>query len=245
MRFCSQHGVQQPLPACEDLLCLWVSSLASRLHFRSIKVYLYGVRSLHVDLGYSDPLDGCSRLERLYRGIKRDQGSKSAGKPRLPVTTQMVLECKQLFNMSRHDHRMLYAAMTTATGGLFRVGELTVKSARNPDRLRLLTLSSIRRTRHANRSASLSTAAAAPVSSYTVHLRASKTDPFRREVDVHVCWPEAVSAIANMLRQLPQALRRPESPLFAFQNGTPLTRAALLSTTRHLLHCTHVDMSHY
>lgn len=236
MRFCSQHSVAEPLPASEDLLCLWISSLANRLNYRSIKVYLYGVRSLHVDLGYADPMSDCVRLERLYRGIKRDQGERSVGKRRLPVTTSMLLACQPLFNFESHDHRMLFAAMCTATGGLFRVGEITVTSSRNPDHLRMLTLSSIR---------PVHSSAQALLEAYTIHLRVSKTDPFRHEVDVHVCWPPAVSAIANMLRQLPLHLRHPSTPLFAFQNGMPLARSVLLAVTGHVLRCTGVDSSQY
>ncbi|HEY9758954.1 MAG TPA: hypothetical protein V6C97_27545, partial [Oculatellaceae cyanobacterium] len=215
------------------------SSLAARLNFRSIKVYLYGVRSLHVDLGYADPMSECVRLERLYRGIKRDQGERSVVKRRLPVTTSMLLACQHLFDFHCHNHRMLFAAMCTATGGLFRVGEITVSSSRKPDPLRMLTLSSIRPVHR------VSGSAPALLEAYAIHLRVSKTDPFRREVDVHVCWPPAVAAIASMLRQLPLSLRRSSTPLFAFENGLPLARSALLAVTEHVLRCTGVDSSQY
>lgn len=68
--------------------------------------------------------------------------------------------------------------------------------------------------------------------------------PFRREVDVRVWWPEAVSAIANMLRQLPRALRRPYAPLLRFSaahRSRELRCCRPRATQRHA----HADMSHY
>lgn len=236
LRFCEQHNIHKPLPAGEDLLCLWISHLSFTIHFRSIKVYLYGIRSLHVDLGYASPLDGCIRLERVFRGIKREQGVRSSVRPRFAVTTSVVLLCKPFLDLSLHNHRMIFAAMCTGTGGLFRIGEFTVVSAQHPDPLRLLTLDSITHVHSPTSSAA---------DSFTIHLRASKTDPFRHEVEVSVCWPEAVHALASMLRQLPSHLRHPHSPLFALDSGLPLTRAYLLSVTSHLLHCARVDTSMY
>jgi hypothetical protein len=220
---------------------LWVTHLSLTIHYRSIKVYLFGIRSLHIDLGFASPFDDFSRLERVLRGIKRDQGLRSSVRPRFPVTTTVIIGFKLVLDFSQHNHRMLYAAICTATGGLFRIGEITVMSARRPDALRMLTLASITHLRtpvHLVSRACVS-------DSYTIHLRASKTDPFRHEVDVRICWPEAVRALAAMLSQLPAPLRHPHMPLFALEDGTPLKRSLLLSVTSHLLRCTHIDTSMY
>src|SRR5688572_9813625 len=74
VQFCKDHRVENLIPTSEDLLCLWSAHLAKSIKHRSIKVYLSGIRSLHVDLGYSNPLFERPRLERILRGIKRCQG---------------------------------------------------------------------------------------------------------------------------------------------------------------------------
>ena len=53
-------------------------------HAASIIVYLAGVRSLHIENGFTNPLSNCLQLERVLRGIKRFQGLSK--RERLPVT---------------------------------------------------------------------------------------------------------------------------------------------------------------
>ena len=88
--FCKQHRVEAPLlPAAPDTICLWVSNLSLSLRYTSIKVYLFGLRSLHIDLGLDDPVSEHRQLERVIRGIKREQGEKET-KKRLPITTELL-----------------------------------------------------------------------------------------------------------------------------------------------------------
>ena len=58
------------LPASEDTLMLFTTFLASTLKPQSIKVYLSGVRNLHLEHGFADPLSGALQLHCLLRGIK-------------------------------------------------------------------------------------------------------------------------------------------------------------------------------
>ena len=90
IKFCDTRGVKHFLPATESLLCLWISWLALRVTWKTIKSYLQGVRSLHIDLGLADPVINQPRLERTFRGIKREQGAKVAGRPRLPITLSVL-----------------------------------------------------------------------------------------------------------------------------------------------------------
>lgn len=77
------HSSGSPSPADEWMLCLFATFLAKTVQHTSIKVYLSGVRALHIDQGFSDPLASCLRLCRVLRGIKRCQGSPVAS--RLPI----------------------------------------------------------------------------------------------------------------------------------------------------------------
>ena len=91
--FCHQlgklHPSGLPCPADEWTLCLFVTFLARTIKHSSIKVYLSGVRALHIDHGFPDPLINCLRLQRVVRGIKRCQGSSSSS--RLPITDDLML----------------------------------------------------------------------------------------------------------------------------------------------------------
>jgi hypothetical protein len=132
---------------------------------------------------------------------------------------------KPRLNMSLPDDRMIWAAMTLATSGLFRIGEVTIRDRSRPEPSRLLTLSSI----------TFSNIITPAKSQYfTIHLQASKTDPFRAEVDVHVSNPTAIEAMVKYLSARPYQLA-PSSPLLAFSDGRPLDRSRLIASTRSLL----------
>ena len=101
--FCHQLGKLNPswlpCPADEWTLCLFVTFLARTIKHYSIKVYLSGVRALHIDHGFPDPLINCLRLQRVVRGIKRCQGSSSSG--RLPITDHLMLVIWQSLDLHR------------------------------------------------------------------------------------------------------------------------------------------------
>ena len=54
------------------------SHLADRLHHSSVKVYLSGICSLHLDMGFSDPLSNCLQLQRVLSSINSHQDSTKA-----------------------------------------------------------------------------------------------------------------------------------------------------------------------
>ena len=63
--------------------------LARTIQHSSIKVYLSGIRALHIEQGFPDPLMNFLRLQRAVRGIKRCQGSSSSNQ--LPITDDLML----------------------------------------------------------------------------------------------------------------------------------------------------------
>ena len=66
------------LPASQQVLMRFCSHLADRLHHSSIKVYLSGICSLHLDMGFSDPLSNCLQLQRVLSSINSHQDSTKA-----------------------------------------------------------------------------------------------------------------------------------------------------------------------
>lgn len=67
---------------------LFLTYLASSLKRQSITVYFYGIRNLHLEHSFPDPLAEAPQLCRLLRSIK---GTKSTTHdPRLPVSPSLL-----------------------------------------------------------------------------------------------------------------------------------------------------------
>ena len=106
------------------------------------------------------------------RGIKRFQGSSVSS--RLPITDSIMTVIRQASNVTSTEHCMFWAACTFGYFGFLRSAEFTV-----------LNLASFSSTIH------LSVADIAVVSRLApyclrVRIKASKTDPFRKETSLCV-----------------------------------------------------------
>ena len=221
--FCRQDGRLSPdgtlPPADEQSLMRFVALLADNLHHSSIKVYLSAVRSLHIDNGLPDPLVNCLQLQRLLRGIKRVQGS--ATPKRLPITIDILQVIQRSLDLTSRDHIMLWAACCLGFFGFLRAGEFTTNSPFDPNIH--LGLSDVQADTLVDPTC------------FRIHIKCSKTDPFRVGCDVYigrgndlVC---PVVALANFL-----AVRGPSSgPLFCYTDGRPLTRQLLSSTVQSIV----------
>ena len=89
------------LPAFEWTLMLFPTHLSQTIKASSIKVYLAGVRSLHIENGFADPLSNCLRLERVVRGIKRSQGITM--REWLSVTLTVLSQIRAVLNFECYD----------------------------------------------------------------------------------------------------------------------------------------------
>ena len=76
-----------------------------------------------------------------------------------------------------------------------------------------------------------------------VHLKCSKTDPFREGTDVYLArTDDELCPIAAMLSWL--VIRgNTEGPLFNFQSGTPLTQSSFVSCLKKALIIANIDPS--
>ena len=130
VNFCSQAGhfhlSGSSCPANEWTLCLFATHLSSLLCSASIKIYLSAIHSMHIYLGFPDPLVDCLQLLCVLRGIKQTQGSP--GSSHLPITDYHMLVIHQSVSLTNHYHVMLWAASTLTYFGFLRSSEFTVSS---------------------------------------------------------------------------------------------------------------------
>jgi hypothetical protein len=68
------HDNGSPLPCKRTNFLIFTAHLSRTIKASSTKVYLSGVRSLHIEQGFKNPLENCVRLERVLCGVKRYRG---------------------------------------------------------------------------------------------------------------------------------------------------------------------------
>jgi hypothetical protein len=166
-----QSKTAHPLPARPTYICEWIASLAARgkVSPGTIRGYISGLRSLHTDTGLSDAAFDAPMVDRVFRGIRRTIGERDRRK-RLPITLPIlvrILRALRSIPMSPADLRCLSAAYALAYVGGLRCGEVTYDSfdpSRHLSRVHVRDLGTY----------------------MVILLPTSKTDPFRRGVEVVV-----------------------------------------------------------
>ena len=235
--FCGDRGLS-PVPASESQLCLFCVFLAKeKLAHATIKCYLSAVRHLHVEEGVGDPhIGSMAKLEQVLRGIKSIQAKGAPrGKERLPITPELLIKLKRVWEQDarNRDVVMLWGAALLCFFGFLRAGEITIPSDNSFDSGAHLSFKDV------------SVDDVANPSLVKVRIKASKTDPFRRGIDVFVGRTESelcpVSAVLAYM-----VVRGPgEGPFFRFKDGRPLTRERFVQHVRRALGRAGIDCNSY
>lgn len=236
LRFCTEAGIQ-PLPLNEHTLCLFVAHLGQQgLAPQTIESYLSALRYFHITAGHGDPFTpgAFPRLQYVVRGIKR--APRAPSRPRLPITPPLLQAIKSCWEprAAQFDVIMLWAACCMGFFGFMRAGEFTVKSSTDMDAESCLSAQDVAVDSHSS------------PSMVKVHLKNSKTDPFRHGVDIFLGRTDSplcpVAAIMAYYAIRPPAV---EAPFFIFGDRTPLTRERLVAAVRQALSQAGVDSTHY
>ena len=235
-RFCHQFSLA-PFPLNETLLCSFATFLAQEgLRLQTIKCYLSALRHAQIANGFPDPRIGLDhpRLECILRGIKRSQATSSLvpKRTRLPITPD-ILRLIHCHLPPPPDSHMIWAACCLGFFGFLRAGEFTVPSVAEFDQGEHLSIADVAVDSH-----SIPTL-------LRVRIKQSKTDPFRRGVDIYIGKASPplcpVSAMVGYL-----AVRGPQpGPLFLYGNGSSLSRQRLVVSVRGCLKQAGLDGSAY
>ena len=227
LSFCSQF-LLTPLPVSESQLCRFVSFLATeKVSHSSTKTYLSAVRHLQVSYCYPDPqLYSMPKLQGVVRGIKSQQArTKNFSPKRLPITTSVLRRLRAHLGsrFSDPDMLMIWAASSVCFFGFLRAGELTVPSDKEFDPASHLCFSDI----------SIDDIFDPQI--VKLHLKSSKTDPFRKGVDVVL--GRTNNELCPVTALLAYMAQRGNSPgcLFKFVNGSLLTKQRFVKRVRDAL----------
>lgn len=140
-----------------------------KLKWAKIKLYLAGIRFHYLEAGKENPFNAVDRLQCIIRGIKRSQ--EVTTKPRLPIDIKILNNICQLLRsglFTPYIDRTLECICLLAYYGFLRCSEFTVRS--------LTSSCSIIRV--------CDIVFSIDKSMFILLLRSSKTDPFRKGVQM-------------------------------------------------------------
>ena len=218
--FCDQFTIP-PFPASPLTLRYFCSHIASHVSHKTIKVYLSGIRLEHLERGHHDPTDD-ELLRLLCKGIKRYQGDTS--RLRLPITINVLKDLKtQLRNNSSYtlvEKRLLWSAFTLAFYAFLRASEFTASG---------LLWSDVQ----------------SSPTTVTIHLRQSKTDPFRRGHSVTIQATSTSTCPVRAMNLFIDLTTNRTGPLYCGGRFNPLSWEQLTRALRMLLQLAGYDQNSY
>lgn len=226
------------MPATETVLCRFVSYLAkAELKLGTIKVYLSAIRYLHIEEGENDPfLPTLHRLHYILQGVKRSQAEKGTERrARLPITPDILRRIKRVWDKSASDYNtiMLWAACCLGFFGFLRTGEMTVPGDGSYDKACHLSREDIAVDNPANPGV------------IRITIKQSKTDPFRKGVDLFIGKTASDICPVKALLKYLVVRGRAQGPLFIYEDGAYLTRQKLVDALRGVLKKAGLDPSKY
>ena len=212
--FCSQYNLLS-FPLIEHTLMLYTTHLSNRSSYKNIKLHLAAVKHFTILLSYQTIIPPMPRLYLLVRAIKRKQGNKYSKQKRLPITTSLMQKIHhyiQVSSLSSHDKHMLWAAATTAFFGFLRASEFVASTTKKYDPNTTLQATDITIT---------------PTQAI-IHLKSSKTDPFRQGCDIRLNRTNTPDLCpVHSLSYFITKFSSKQGPIFTYQDGTYLTRRRL------------------
>ena len=218
--FCRQTSCSM-FPLIEYNLQRYVVSMANRIAFKTIKVYLCGVQFFSFLIGCNVRLSSFPRLYYVLRGIRRLQGLRFHRPRRLPITYQHLLLLFHRVHMQQYtDFQSLMVRTTCALAffGLLRCSEYVSPRRRSFDADATLLVQDI----------SFNSA----LNIMYVRIKASKTDPFRTGCTIRVSAVPGMICPLSLMREYLRRHPTGAGPLFVWEEGHYLIRSDIVLILR-------------
>ncbi|CAG2188986.1 unnamed protein product [Mytilus edulis] len=198
-------------PVSEEILIYFVAHCQTvlKLHYSTIKLYLCGIRYNYLKENCSDPLElyngkPLPRLTLILNSVKRSQNQNK--RIRLPITfdiLEQIIKSLRKGVFSKFIDLMIETASVISFFGFLRCGEITVIKSEHFEPAINLCISDISFTDNiAN-----------------LHLKQSKTDPFRKGIDIQL---HKINSHICPYRVLKRYLEIRKTFLSSYQNTDPL-----------------------
>ena len=200
---------------------MFASWLARSLSPATVRIYIAAVRSLQIDLGFSDPTLSAPRLRRVIKGIQRsDVVSRSR---RRPITQETLLAILSSLHSSgsSYDALMFWSACCLAFYGFLRVSEFTSSVPFNPSRD--LTLADIQ------------FLLSSSVAQLRIQIKRSKIDPVGQGCYIYLARTSRAACPVAALSTYLSVRGSSTGPLFIWSDGSPLTAPQVNFYLRDLL----------
>ena len=236
--FCLSNNLPS-FPSSQSTLCLYVAYLFEQgLAHTSIKCYLSSVRHLQISKGFPDPFSAdLPQLHLLIRGAKVCRGLQGRNIPtrKLPITPTILRQLLKLWlpNKQSYHYILLWAICCTCFFGFFRSGELMPPTAISFDPATHLCFTDL--------------SVDKPISPSLIqfNLKSSKTDPFRKGVQVVVGKTgDELCPVVAMLAYLAVRGGSP-GPLFRTENLHPFPRNQFVKNIKLALSQLGLDSNNY
>ena len=219
----------------EDVFIRYIAYCFDTLHIKhsTIKLYLCGVCFEYLKMGLNCPLINTSQpsSERIYtflNAVKRIQGQTK--RPRYPITASILKQmCSVLHNgfISPYTDSLLRAAFVTSFCGFLRCSEITSSQHGFDSSINVCLDDVTFQDTHVE-----------------LHLKASKTDRYRRGVSIKLFKNKAnnllcpYDALSEYLIQRNKVFAKQGaaiSPFFITESGNAMCRYFFVSNTKQIL----------
>jgi len=207
----------KPYPASIESITHWLAELMHKVKPATAKAYLNSIRSYHLENGISTAILNDPRIDLVLRGGKRVHG-EGERRIRLPLTYDILL---RITRETRNDFDGLNVktALCVAFAGFLRSGEFTWETWDATSSAHHLARQHVE---FINGSVNLT-------------LPASKTDPFRNGVVIHLAQTTSplcpVKALTRLFQEYP---RQKSEPLFTRTIGS-FNRVYIVDKIKELL----------
>jgi len=226
------------LPASQTAILEWVGWLGGmkRLQPKTIKSYITHLRVAHIDADLPSATCESPLLQRLIRGIKCFTGERERN-PKLPITCDILRAILESATHSSELGKLNFEASTTlAFSAFLRCREFMIPASKEFDLAIHLTTDAIK------------FVPSFELPSHVVlTLPSSKTDPFRKGVDILIARALGTCTCAVVaLQSLFRHAHKPRgSALFMQDDGSPLSRSNFLSRIKLSLTNARFDASQF